>query len=547
MYLGELRTVPFLQHNGNFCPCAGLASPVRLNHLPDLGTLVSMSAPLTASNVLQESFIKLEQAEQFRKLGKLDRARAICESLVRQFPDYMGALHTLGLIYADKNNYQRAFDLLARAAMLNPRSWTTLTALSGVCLRLGAPEMAAQTLEQARAIKPQDANILVTLGEIYLEEREYELARDAYHQAMALEQNLTPAAFGFGTSCSQLGEYAKAAEVFEGLIKRGMPFLDPIMMLAGLPKSLVKIDLLSQLDKVVKSPNEDKTEFENSVAFARAVALDRADRYAEAWEHLVRANQTLFLNMKEELREEAETQRASLAWLRVNSVRTADTKRSDSGQPISLFILGPSRSGKTSMEQLVSALQGVKRGYENPNVENAVRRAMQTAGLLTSNRFENLPAQLYALCRDIYFEELARRAGSAKVFTNTHPGRIIDAAYIASAFPNVRFICVRRELEDNILRIYMRKYKRGNAYAYDPKSTRDYVVWYNQMIDLLVEKLPDVRVMQYEDMIAEPAAALRTVAELCDLPMTDKPLPTVGDDRGCAEPYREFMAAALAG
>src|SRR6266851_3326609 len=114
-----------------------------------------------------------------------------------------------------------------------------------------------------------------------------------------------------------------------------------------------------------------------------------------------------------------------------------------------------------------------------------------TAGLLTSNRFENLPAQLYALCRDIYFEELARRAGSAKVFTNTHPGRIIDAAYIASAFPNVRFICVRRELEDNILRIYMRKYKRGNAYAYDPKSTRDYVVWYNQMIDLLVEKLPD--------------------------------------------------------
>jgi Sulfotransferase family len=118
---------------------------------------------------------------------------------------------------------------------------------------------------------------------------------------------------------------------------------------------------------------------------------------------------------------------------------------------------------------------------------------------------------------------------------------------MASAFPSVRFICVKRKLEDNILRIYMRKYKRGNAYAYDPRSARDYVGWYNQMIDLLAQKLPHhVRVIHYEDMIADPAAALRTVAELCGLPMTDKPLPTVGDDRHCAEPYREFMAAALA-
>jgi hypothetical protein len=27
--------------------------------------------------------------------------------------------------------------------------------------------------------------------------------------------------------------------------------------------------------------------------------------------------------------------------------------------------------------------------------------------------------------------------------------------------------------------------------------------------------------------------------------MPDKPLPKIGDDRGCADPYREFMAAEL--
>jgi hypothetical protein len=93
----------------------------------------------------------------------------------------------------------------------------------------------------------------------------------------------------------------------------------------------------------------------------------------------------------------------------------------------------------------------------------------------------------------------------------------------------------------------MRKYSKGNAYAYDLKSVHDYVVWYHQMIDLLTEKLPDVvRVIHYEDMVADPAGALRAAADLCGLPMTDGPVPAVGDDRGCSAPYLKYMTAALA-
>jgi len=62
----------------------------------------------------------------------------------------------------------------------------------------------------------------------------------------------------------------------------------------------------------------------------------------------------------------------------------------------------------------------------------------------------------------------------------------------------------------------------------------------------LAAKLPDIsRVINYEDMIADPAAALRTAADLCGLPMEHGALPNVGDDRNCAAPYHEFMAAAL--
>jgi tetratricopeptide (TPR) repeat protein len=499
------------------------------------------------SNPLQATFDELNEAEQLRLQGKLDRAQEICESLVRQYPDYMGALHTLGLIYADKHNYQRALDCFVRAVMLNPRSWNTLTALGGVYLALDAHEMAAQTLERAKLLKPNDPDVLTTLGVIYSEEREFELAKEAFSQAVALEPNHVLAAVGLGLTCSKIGEDTEAASVFEALLKRGMQTLEVLHALTSLPASLVAIDPLVEIDKLVPGQIKDKEAFENSAAFVRAAALDKAARSAEAWQQVVSANRSFWLRMSDERREEREREQATLARMRGTSIRVKANESRDDRYPVSLFILGPSRSGKTSMEKLVATLPGVKRGYESSIVENAVRRAMQSAALLTSSQFEHLPSQLDPQCREIYLDELARRAGSAKVFTNTHPGNINNVGRIAAVFPNVRFIFVKRTLEDTLLRIYMRKYDKGHAYAYDLKAAGDHVVWYYQMMDLQMERFRDIaRLIQYEDMAADPATALRTAADLCRLDASDQPPPAVGDDRNCAAPYQQFIAAELA-
>src|SRR5262249_3382020 len=98
----------------------------------------------------------------------------------------------------------------------------------------------------------------------------------------------------------------------------------------------------------------------------------------------------------------------------------------------------------------------------------------------------------YPQCRDNYLEELAQRVGSARVFTNTYGACIYEAQAMASIFPNVRFIFMKRNLEDNILRMYQQKYAQGNVYSYDLKAARDYVAWYNQMMDLMGKKLQNI-------------------------------------------------------
>jgi tetratricopeptide (TPR) repeat protein len=499
--------------------------------------------PQPAANPLRETREKLEQAEACRREGKLDRAETICSALLQRYPDYVAALHTLGLIYADRGDLKRAVGPLFRAAMLNPRSWMTLTALSGLCLSLDGKEMAAQILEQARLINPRDASVLVTLGEIYREEREYELGREAFREALTQEQGLEPAVVGLALCHMSLGENAEAAAVLNELLKTGFRSFRLLSVLAQLPPAMIDINILGEITKLTKHANDDPIEFENSIAFIRAIALDKAERYGEAWEVLRAANRTRAGRMKQELKELKEGEQFALKRLR-DARGLSHTSLKE--QTASLFILGPSRSGKTSLETLFGRLEGAKRGYENPSLDNAISRTFQNAGLLTQWSLDQLPPQFLPDCRGNYLEELTRRAGPARVFSNTGPMNVHHASYMATLLGSARFIFVKRNNNDVMFRIYMRNYREGHAYAYNLNSIRDHLNWYNQMADLMLEQFPDiVRTVHYEDMVSNPRDAMRVVAELCDLPMPEGPVPAIGDDRGCAEPYRNLMASEL--
>jgi Flp pilus assembly protein TadD len=482
----------------------------------------------------------LEEAEGLRQQGKLDRAEAICYSLMRRHPGYVAALHTLGLVYLDKGNFEGALDCLVRASMLDPENWMTLTALSLAYLRLGASEMAAQTLDRALAIRPRDASIFSSLGEIHREAREYELAEQTYRQALTLDPNMETPAVGLALCLSSRGRSVEAADVLGQAYARGIRSLRLLHVMTTLPPGTVQIGILGALDQLAARQNIADAAMKNAFLFAKAAALDVAGRHAEAWETLVAANRPLAAEHQAELKANITRRENSLARLRAVS-RTPQLPTSRD-LPVSLFILGPSRSGKTTLERLVSSLDHAKAGYEIPIVEKALRRTFQAAAIPTSSRLEDLPPPLLPSFREMYLEDLAKRAGTARVLTNTLPGHIHNAALLAGVIPNVRFLLVKRNLEDVTWRIYLTKYLHGNSYAYDLKAIRDHLDWYNAMIDLTAEKLPEITaVVSYEAMVDDPATTPRDVARLCGLSVNDQPVPSLPNDRGCSSPYREYL------
>ena len=173
--------------------------------------------------------------------------------------------------------------------------------------------------------------------------------------AFELDRDLPGAGTGLAECTMLLGQHEEATDILKMLIGRDVRTLPAMALLNQLPAARGSFDVLSAIDNLVPEPNADKAGFENSVAFVRAVALHNAKRYEEAWRELTKANRTMWNRVKNEAGDLHETQRANIADLKDKRIEVR--RATDVGpQTISLFILGPSRSGKTTMELLVSAL-----------------------------------------------------------------------------------------------------------------------------------------------------------------------------------------------
>jgi hypothetical protein len=210
----------------------------------------------------------------------------------------------------------------------------------------------------------------------------------------------------------------------------------------------------------------------------------------------------------------------------------------------SLFILGPSRSGKTSLEKLVGSGSRVKLGYENYLVHDATRRTNQFAGRLGDRDLLQLPVELYDDFTALYLAALNEKAPGCDIFTNTMPGLITRVGPILQAIPKARFVFVRRNVDDLAVRIFFKDYRRGNTYSYRLPDVYAYVAWYHRMEDMWAKKYPaHVMLVAYEDMVANPAAILARVTEFCGVAAPTGDLLDIGDDRNCAKPFREMLAA----
>jgi tetratricopeptide (TPR) repeat protein len=446
-----------------------------------------------------------------------------------------------------QQEFEQALPLLVHAAMLNPEDYRARVNLAGIYKSLDANEMAAETYEHALQLNPAVAESHLNLGEIYYDQNEVELALSSFENALGLRPSYYQATMGKGRCLERMGRLGEAAVMFLAAHRLDPERITPVSELIRLPSGLVDFDGLAAieaLDERMIAKGAATAEWRRLLQFPRTEALDRQGRHREAFEAALEANQAKIDHEKFDYAVEQEANAEILEFIEANRFDIYQPASGGRASVMSLLIIGASRSGKSSLETLLGAVRGIKLGYENNIVQRRVKRAAQFAARLGIDNLLQLPDEFNPMYRDLYMSELTSRAGNASAYTITSPGNIVNLGRLIGCIPNVRAVFLRRDRHDQALRMFFKSYAKKNIYSYRIRDIQDYLDWYTKLQDVWLARFPDhIITVAYEDMVACPEATVKRVAEFCGLEPPEGELPDIGDDSGCAVPYRAWLDA----
>ncbi len=476
------------------------------------------------------------------ELSRLEEAVACHSKALAINSSYAEAHNNLGNVLQTLGRYPEAVASYQTALAIDPASPETTTNLGTALKQLGRPHQAMACYRGALTMAPNSPETLVNLADVLQDLQQLDEAVSVYGKALDTSPNDVDTLGNLAGALNKLSRFDEAAECYAkafATAPRGGITIMQLYSASQLPLEIAGCDLASLVDQARPGPGDEDEDFESWRGFARASMLHRAGRYDEAWQNLAKANRWPAAQWTQQAARQAESHDGLLNEARAGLFPAPPLTSLVGGErPLVLFILGPSRSGKTALERLVCTTDDARPSHERAVLHEAMRQTCHQAEQSMPTSLKNLPAALTAPFRDIWRQQLAALTGPAQLLTNTNPGYISEVLYASAILPGLRFAFIKRNVDDVTLRIFMKRYRRNNPHAYDVKTIAAYVAWYNDMIDALAERLPDVSaVIRYEDMICEPAEALGSVARLCGAKLPSGPLPQLGDDRGCAVPY----------
>lgn len=453
-------------------------------------------------------------ATALHRLRRLDEAEACLREILAIDSKLPDVQNYLGIVLEEMGEGEEAITCYSKAASLNPDDIGLLQNLATALQGLGRLDEAEACFRQALKRAPENADVNLNFGWVSFERGNMVNAARLWQQALEFQQRLDD-------------KSPKLADIHEAL--------------GRLPADIGVSCQLNEIRALEERQDSRWTkEARLKLQFAKGHALEVAGEYASAWKAFENANAAIWKDVSDDAQKEMALAKRALA-----DVRAFDT---DGIPPVTnstgiapIFIIGASRSGKTTFERLLALLADVHKGYEYNIVHRVVTRAVNEADLPKQTDISDLPDSLNAEFSRILETELREFARAGRFVTFTNPGFIRLVGQLAQTIENAVFVFVKRRADDNLLRCYQTHYGRNNYYSYDLDACREYLKCYNETIDVWAAKMADRSILlNYEDMIPQPRAALERLAQLVPLELPANREFVMGDDRGCARPYTDM-------
>jgi tetratricopeptide (TPR) repeat protein len=411
------------------------------------GTRSALIAPAEATRLLQQGQSRL-------RAGDLPGAADIAQTLLRADPRFPDAwvLLCAALIRMGSADDDRALaDALSVIPVTHPAHSMLAAERCRVLAKRGrygeAVEL-AHVLETHVRLSPRQHDIL---SGTYATAGLFEKGLGHAEKAMAGLPNDASAAYNRALALRYLGRTEEAAAAFEALVSAIPEHALAYFGLADCRRWTTGHNHIGGIETALKSPRltPDDAARLNYALFKEAHDIGDHDR---AWRALTEAARITSTRAPYMLAERT----AFTDWLIDNFRGNLGAPPADGPEPIPIFIIGLPRSGTTLVERIFSAHPDVTDMGETHGFSLAMRDA---AGL---QRFGELDFETVGKLGHIdwpevgrrYLDSLAYRRPQTRFFTEKLPHNYHLAGPMRLAFPQARFVHLRRAPMDSLFGAY---------------------------------------------------------------------------------------------
>jgi tetratricopeptide (TPR) repeat protein len=471
---------------------------------------------------------------------QFERARQILEGVVSQKPDYVRPWCMLGVIHSTENRPDEAVSCFAKAHYLCPLNAAILLDLAKAQKRSMLGEATLVSLEKCNQIAPGNVDILILLGDQYWMEGDLDRSARAFEDALNVDGSNPKAMLGLAQAHQDMGDTEAAVGLYRKILEQpDTEHHRKFKVQATYSLADMGEDISEHQITLYADTSEDETAAKY-LDFAFACVYVNLGRHERAWHHLVEANRQARELGQVTTDHYLKRYALSLEYANATVIPTStpgDTQRG----PQLIYIAGASRSGKTTLEHCLAHNAQVQPSYEMATIDRAVLRVAQVLGMpnvVDPWFMDDVPDDVL---RNVFMDYISGLSRKKQHLTNTNPSNIRYIGLIARLVPSAKFIFVKRSKADQMFRIFLYNYNQGNRYSTDLTSIKEYIDWYEDMIDVWASKIPNqCKIVTYEEMVEDPNGTIDSIARFTNLEIGQDGLHIV-DDRGCAEPFREFL------
>src|SRR5664279_3321403 len=160
-----------------------------------------------------------QRAMAHHQAGQLPQAEALCRQILKHSPLHPGALHLLGGIALQAEQYAKALRLFDRAIQVNPDDAEAFCSCGNALYVLQQYQAAVESYDKAILLKPDFAETHHNRGSALSALQQFQAAIESYDKAILLKPDYADAIGNWANTHQALMLYRKTVEIYDNAMR----------------------------------------------------------------------------------------------------------------------------------------------------------------------------------------------------------------------------------------------------------------------------------------------------------------------------------------